>query len=250
MVLTRSTTRRNVTVWVADGWATQTLDYGTRLAEQLADGGATVERRDLTAVRGDEPLSSGLHVLTGGITSVNDAGSWMPAAKMLVHRMIRHAEEGHSQLLGVCLGSQIVADCLAPGSVVRGPVITAGLIEVAWSTDEGVSDELGVLPAFHYEQVDPVAAQRAGIDVIATGPATPVIAYRYGTRVAGIQLHPELSAADMLELLTHNGDVVTRYGGDPSKIRQDSEELADRLSPRALPQVVEHLLSRATSHPT
>lgn len=235
-------TVQDVTVWVADGQATPELDYGTRLCREFSEVGAQVERHDLTAVRGDEPLKAGIHVLSGGITSVNDAESWMPEAKKLVTRMIHHAEGGESQLLGVCLGSQIIADCLAPGAIVRGADITAGLIEVDWSMEEAAGDDLNVLPAFHFEQIHPAAAERAGVEVVASSPSTPVLAFRYGPRVAGIQLHPELGAAEVLELLQYNGDVIVNHAGDLPQITRHSQELADRVFPLALPRVTSRLL--------
>lgn len=232
----------NVTVWVADGQATPELDYGTRLVEQFTKRGIPVERREFPEIRGDEPLSSGLHVLSGGMTSVNDNSSWMPAAKTLVTRMIKHANQGDLHLFGVCLGSQIIANCLAPRAIVSGPVINAGLVEIDWVPSEEASSELTVIPAFHYEQIDLGIAQKAGIEVVASGPNAPVIAYRYGNRTAGIQLHPELGNNDTFELLDHNSEVIANYGSDPSKDKQRSEKLSNQLSPRVFQLVVEQLL--------
>lgn len=134
--------------------------------------------------------------------------------------------------LGFALGSQIIADCLAPGAIISGPVINAGLVEVEWIDGEEIlSDELRMIPAFHYEQIDRDTAQRAGIEVVASDPNAPVIAYRYGAHIAGVQLHPELTASDTLELLNYNQDIISQYGSNPPQDRQRSEGLAEALSP-------------------
>ncbi|MGH4004854.1 MAG: hypothetical protein ACRDSO_12190, partial [Pseudonocardiaceae bacterium] len=103
-------------VWVADGFAADGLGYGDRLEERLSGQGLRVARRDLTSIDGAVPAAR-LHVLSGGSTSVNDQSSWMPRALALTRSLVQGAQRDDHTIVGICLGSQIIAEALWPGGV-------------------------------------------------------------------------------------------------------------------------------------
>ncbi|WP_460705959.1 type 1 glutamine amidotransferase [Myceligenerans halotolerans] len=203
--------RSNVIVWVADGRPTPDLDYGDRLVEHLRRTGRQVEERSLTDFDDDRVPGAALHVLTGGATSVNDLRTWMPAGLEHVRRLLDLANAGETYLLGVCLGSQMIAERLWPGSIRSADSIEIGLVDIDWQSG---TDGPSPMPAFHYEQVDPRSVTRGGGEILAWNQHSGVQCYRYGERVLATQFHPELSPADVGELISYNEPTITEYGGD------------------------------------
>jgi GMP synthase-like glutamine amidotransferase len=205
-------TRTDAVVWVADGTAAEGLDYGRRLEERLARRGLDVSRRYLES---DETGDSDarLHVLTGGATSVNRRAGWMPAALAHTRRLVRRAEASGSRIVGVCLGAQMIAESLWPGSVRSGERIEVGLCEVSWHVAGQVRD--AVVPAFHYEEIDPEAVIGGGGRIVAANPHSAVQGFRVGESVAGVQFHPELTPSDVRALVAHHAPTINEYGGDP-----------------------------------
>lgn len=215
-------TPRSAVVWASDGIPFPSADYSTRLVEDLTRLSYEATRADLTTATPDDVLPGYLHVLTGGSTSVGDVTGWMPSGLATVERLIGSARDGDSYLLGVCLGSQMIAHCLAPGSVIAGDQMWAGLTGVTWRGGEGPA----VLPSFHYEQIAPAALEAAGARIEAWSDAVPVVAYTAGSRVAGIQLHPEFRAADMEVLVPFNRAVIERNGGVLDEVAARSASLS------------------------
>jgi GMP synthase (glutamine-hydrolysing) len=151
----------------------------------------------------------------GGSMNVDEeaAHPWMRPEKLLIRELI----ERGTPLLGICLGSQLVAE--AAGAVVR----RADAPEIGWYdvelTPEGEADELlGVLPRsfesfqFHYyEWLLP-----PGGTALARSAAA-LQAFRLGERpVWGLQFHPEVVERDLRSWLD-DPDVP-----DPEAIRRES----------------------------
>jgi GMP synthase (glutamine-hydrolysing) len=151
----------------------------------------------------------------GGEMNVDeeDAHPWLRGEKRLIGELI----ERGTPLLGVCLGSQLVAE--AAGAVVR----RAEVPEIGWYdvalTPEGEADELlGVLPArfesfqFHYyEWLLPPGG------VALARSALALQAFRLGERpVWGLQFHPEVVEGDLHSWLDDPGVA------DPDAIRTES----------------------------
>jgi GMP synthase-like glutamine amidotransferase len=136
----------------------------------------------------------------GGEMNVDeeDAYPWLRDEKRFIGELL----ERGTPLLGVCLGSQLVAE--AAGAVVR----RAEVPEIGWYdvtlTAEGEADELlGVLPStfesfqFHYyEWLLPPAA------IALARSALALQAFRLAERpVWGLQFHPEVVERDLLDWL-------------------------------------------------
>lgn len=232
---------RTVTVWTADGQLHPEADYGTRLVTRFEELGKEVVCRPFPQVSGDEALESDVHVLTGGSTSVTDTTTWMPAAFTLVDRMIQDAKNESSYLLGICLGSQIIAERLAPGSIIAGERIYAGLVDTQWTPSRHYSHDISVLPSFHYEQIDGTVLEASGAQVIASSESVPVLAYTGGSHIGATQLHPELTLEDVSALIDFNAETIRANGGHVAESQGHTETLSDRWTPNAFEHVLDRL---------
>ena len=178
----------------------------------------------------------------GGSMNVDEeeAHPWLRDEKRFARELIDRG----TPVLGICLGSQLVAD--AAGGVVR----RAAEPEIGWYdvtlTAEGEADELlGVLPRsfesfqFHYYEW---LLPPGGIALARS--ALALQAFRLGERpVWGLQFHPEVMEQDLYAWLDDH-EVV-----DPEAIRTESagkigawNDAGRALSERFLE------LSRAASH--
>jgi GMP synthase (glutamine-hydrolysing) len=155
-----------------------------------------------------------------------DTYPWLRPEKELVRALL----ERGTPLLGVCFGSQVIAD--ASGATVR----RAERPEIGWSqielTPEGLADPvLGFLPErfdgfgyHHYEWLLPPGG------VALAYSALCLQAFRLEHRpVWGVQFHPEVTFADLGSWLdSWNGDrAAVATGLDPETIRAES---ADKIA--------------------
>jgi GMP synthase (glutamine-hydrolysing) len=164
----------------------------------------------------------------GGAPQVDeeDAHPWLRPEKELIGELL----ERGTPLLGICLGSQLVAG--AAGAVVR----RAAAPEIGWIeielTAEGAADPiLGFLPGrfvgfgwHHYEWLLPPAG------VALARSAACLQAFRLEHRpVWGVQFHPEVTLADLGSWLDdwHGDADAVATGLDPEAIRAESSERID-----------------------
>jgi GMP synthase-like glutamine amidotransferase len=141
-------------------------------------------------------------------------------------RMLAELLEREVPLLGVCLGSQLLAEA-AGGAAQRASEPEIGWFEVEVVDDGNDDPLLGPLaPAFEafewhsYEVELPDTAT-----VLARTPAC-IQAYRLGASAWGIQFHAEVSAADAEKWIGEydtDKDAV-RVGVDPEALRRETRE--------------------------
>lgn len=229
----------DVLIYVADGMIYDDLDYGTRIQERLSEAGLTSARCDLTSAPSDQTAPELAYVYTGGETSIHSAAEWMRSAIDMTRRLVANAERDDYSVVGICVGAQIIAEALRPDSITDSDAIEVGLTPV--TVPAGGSEQ--IVPSFHYQLISPEISSVARIEW--RNEHTPVQAFSYGRRVFGCQFHPDLSPADVHELIDCQRDVITRWGGDVTAAHRSVDNhtagLADDLFART---VVDRILDR------
>jgi GMP synthase (glutamine-hydrolysing) len=167
-------------------------------------------------------------VILGGPMSANDP---LPSLSAEL-RVIEQALKDGTPMLGVCLGSQLIAKALG-ARVYRNAELEIGWAPVHF-TDAGKADPLfcrmeSPTTFFHWhgETFD----LPAGAEWLAYSEKCRHQAYRFGGNVYGLQFHPEVTAAmakDWQEQPVNCGDVAT-LGDRIDPHAHDQAELAARV---------------------
>lgn len=147
---------------------------------------------------------------------------WLSAEKEL----IRQAIEAGKVVLGICLGSQLIADVIG-GKVTANPQPEIGWFPVRWNAEAQEHPLFGVFPGeaevfhWHYDtfSVLPPEAQ-----VLAASDGCARQAYVYRDRVIGLQFHLENTVEMLHGYIAQGGGEMKR-----SLYVQTPEEVTDRL---------------------
>ncbi len=132
-------------------------------------------------------------IILGGPMSANDAE--MTPELALIERALRD----NVPLLGICLGSQLIAKALG-ARVYRNSALEIGWEPVFFTDSARINPVFGQIPSpstffhWHGETFD----LPRGAEWLAWSEKTPHQAYRYGSKVYGLQFHPEVTA-EMIE---------------------------------------------------
>ena len=179
----------------------------------------------------ESPMVSGDYdamIVLGGPMSANDP---LPGLAREL-RQIDEALKRHMPLLGICLGSQLIAKALG------ARVYRNAELEIGWEPVElreaGRADPLfeGISspqPFFHWhgETFD----LPEGSEWLASSRKTKHQAYRYGSNVYGLQFHPEVDSFmidDWASQACNCGDVATLAEPLNSRLH-DQSGVADRI---------------------
>lgn len=200
--MTSVQTGHDAVVWVADGEVFPGRDYGMRLVARLRARGLRVLTEDLTRTP-DRLHRAGLHVMSGGDTSVSAQSGWMPDGLATTRALVDGARAGEHTLLGVCLGAQMIAETLWPGSVSRAARIKTGLADITWHSPGQTQPDQLVVPVFHYEEITR-SAIGADAEVVGEDSCEGLQGIRFGRRMWGVQFHPELEPDDVRRLVDHH----------------------------------------------
>ena len=171
------------------------------IADWAAEGGHDVSSTLLydtcgAGARFPDPAVFDLLVIMGGSMNIyeHEAYPWLPAEKAFIGSAI----EAGKAVLGVCLGSQLVADALG------GPVVKNEYREVGWypvrltpGLDVPVFSHFPAgFTTLHYHG-DTFAIPPEAVRVASSAAcANQAFAYA-GGRVVGLQFHPEMSRASL-----------------------------------------------------
>jgi len=144
--------------------------------------------------------------------------------------LIQNALAENKPVLGVCLGSQLLAAAL--GSQVRRGTQR----EIGWypvRLNEAASDDrlMRGLPrefvAMHWHS--DIHDLPSGATSLASSDLTPVQAFRYGANAYGLQFHAEMTREILLGLVTKFGEGLKRVGIDGEAIATEAEAHLPKL---------------------
>lgn len=191
--------------------------------------GHEFQARDLSAGAGlPSPDELDLLVLLGGPMGVGDGGRfpWLEAQRDLALRSLQHGR----QVLGVCLGAQLLAAALG------ATVAPMGHQEIGWfplDLEGGPAakhwlEPLAGADVFHWH--GDAFQIPAGAVRLAASAACPNQAFAVGRLALGLQFHVEVDAAAIEAMLAH-GEKELASGGawvqTPQQLRGDGLRLLD-----------------------
>jgi GMP synthase (glutamine-hydrolysing) len=145
-------------------------------------------------------------------------------------RLIEDAIKQNRPVLGVCLGSQLLASTLG-ATVRRGESREIGWYPVRL-TDTARDDRLlrglpGEFVAAHWHS--DVFDLPAGAVVLASSEKTPIQAFRYGEKAYGFLFHAEMTQEILEALVGEFRDGLTRVGVDGDAILSQAQSYLPKL---------------------
>lgn len=174
---------------------------------------AVARRHRLKIIRADvgllpEPETTEGLIVLGGPMSVHDESllPWLTREKRCLEAMLKRDRP----ILGICLGAQLLADVLG-GKVYRNPVREIGWFPV--EPAEGAAAFTGWparFDAFHWH--GETFELPLGAVHLARSKACENQAFRWSSRVLGLQFHLEATPAWVRELVRHAGDELSEGG--------------------------------------
>ena len=201
------------------------------VGDWLREAGCTLE---VARPYAGEPLPDpaaydGLLVLGGPQSAEDDSVAWFGPLK----ERLREARAADLPTLGICLGHQLVASALG-GRVERNPGgQQLGLLEVGW-TPAAAADELTAPIAswrrgVHWND-DVVTRPPEGTTVLAQAPAGELQAARFGPRMWGLQLHPEVDADVLRPWALEDREAQVARGVDQEALLTSIADAAHELT--------------------
>jgi GMP synthase (glutamine-hydrolysing) len=207
-------------VWVLQHTATETLGYFEEVLKGHAIGFDYIKAYGGESVPARMAGKSGLIVMGGPMGVYEQAEHPFLRDEM---RLIESALELGKPVLGVCLGSQLLAAALG-AKVTKGERKELGWYPVTLS-EAAAQDPLfaGIQPTFwpfHWHgDVFPLPKDCAGL---AASKQTPCQAFRYGHKAYGLLFHLEVTGEQIVQMLTVFADELHRAGGTEEEINQQT----------------------------
>jgi GMP synthase (glutamine-hydrolysing) len=156
-------------------------------------------------------------IVLGGPESANDVDS-KPYLRRELDWIERHVTDDH-RFLGICLGGQLLARALG-ARVDRHP---EGLSEIGYYPIHPTASGAPLIPAglqvYHWHKEG--FELPSGAELLARGEAFPHQAYRYGSKIYGLQFHPEVTPAVAATWVKSTPDLASRPGA-----QSEAEQMA------------------------
>lgn len=177
-------------------------------------------------------------IVLGGPMNIyeHEAHPWLVAEKLL----IRDAIDRGRTVLGICLGSQLIADVLG-GVVTRNAHSEIGWFDVALNSSGRRQPLFADWPdrflAFHWH--GDTFAIPPGAENLMSSEACAHQGFIWNERVMGLQFHLEVTAADARVWFDHGRPRPARYVQTPEFILEDVDRFA--LNNRLMIQLLDRL---------
>ncbi|AYA36703.1 type 1 glutamine amidotransferase [Hymenobacter oligotrophus] len=143
-------------------------------------------------------------VVLGGAMSVHDEArlAWLAPEKAFISQAIAAGKT----VLGICLGAQLVADVLG-APVTQNHLPEIGFYSVQFSEAaqrHPLFAHAGAQATFLHWHGDTFALP-AGAATVGASAACQQQGFVYGTRVVGLQFHPEMTPEILQQMIRHDG---------------------------------------------
>jgi GMP synthase (glutamine-hydrolysing) len=180
-------------------------------------------------------------VVLGGAMHVGDAPS-LPWLQEEIGWITDHVRGGGA-LLGICLGSQLLAHALG-GRVGPHP---EGMTQIGYVPVEATAAGAGLFPdppleVYHWHEQG--FELPAGAELLATGPDFPNQAFRHG-KAYGLQFHPEVTPGVLRRWLELGPQHLSRPGAQSSAVQLADCARCDARLAQWLDSFLDHWLSAA-----
>lgn len=205
----------------ADGFIKTRTSYDHYLSQVLTQHGIEHDILDLTADK--LPLSKyDVFLLTGGSTSANSKTPWMQSTIGQISELCLAAGQGEVFLLGICLGSQIIANAWAGNSM---NITSPNGLEFGFKKVRclGTEDNKYVFQ-FHYEEVDPTFLQEPNVSLSHTNQHSHIQGYRIGNNIQAYQFHPEIPLQALSAIADYNAKLLIEHSIIEDKMNLDTSD--------------------------
>jgi GMP synthase (glutamine-hydrolysing) len=165
------------------------------------------------------PSDADALVVLGGGMSATDP---LPHLRDEIALLRRCVEQGRP-VLGICLGSQLLAAALG-GTVFRAPRKEIGFYRVQAAADFFGTESF---VAFHWH--GDAFTLPPGAIPLASSTLTPLQAFRFGARAVGVQFHLEIDEAVLGAMIASGGDELREAGVDAELLAAQARRELPRL---------------------
>ncbi|MCT4605664.1 MAG: hypothetical protein N4A64_06075 [Marinisporobacter sp.] len=180
------------------GYAYEDTDYGFHIKEKLAQLG--YPSRILSALTDMEEIKKCIHeplIITGGSTGVMEDFEWLHELRSFIKNRIHYHK--NIPTLGICFGSQLLADVFDQGCVGPASTMNIGLKPISQLKSGEIFNTMESAYSFHFHIITSTQLEVFSAGII--GEDKFVNAFRIpDSNIFGTQFHPEFDEHIMKKL--------------------------------------------------